>query len=565
MRIKMFFLVLVMAAAAVTAWAQDLKNNFYVKVLSRELQRNVARLHLPDLEKPFFIAYDLRNQYTYSINAERGSITSSVRTPVNNKSVSIKLLVGDYHRNFDYMMFDGYYVNLPDEDNAEEYRRLIWLETDRAYKNNSRQFSSFMSSLNRVNVDEKELQLDDLSKITPVVHDYGAVEPVRADTQKWEQRLRSLSALFNAYPDITTSYCRLSVNNYEDYLVTNEGTVIRKPGNEVTFFVYGATTDEEGNNFDERYTITVKRMEELPSYEELQQQIKQVIKSIRQKQQAVPFEGSYMGPVLFTDNAVSDIVYQCFVNMLPVNRKSILGFKSGETNYEEKLGQKLVASGLTLKAIPSLKVFNGQYTTGYYPVDDQGVRPPDSLVLIQNGILKALLNGRTPTKRFPVSQGFAQSFLGKNYSAGVLKLSSEKPISEDSMRNKLLQLARGEGLKDAYIVTAVNYNRPTVFKIEVASGKIQMVNECMLTPLNVRSLRRFEVASAKMHLENASRFSIIAPQSIIISEVEIEKADNTTKPKPIVVSNPLLDKKNSTINKPSGMHKKTTLPGKPQV
>ncbi|MCH5597428.1 hypothetical protein [Niabella ginsengisoli] len=187
MKRKILFLLLVAAFGSSTIIAQDLTDNFYVKVLNQELQRNIKRLHLPDLEKPFFIAYNLRNQYSYSLNSERGEITSSVKTPVNNKSVSVKLRVGDYHRNFDYMMYDGYFVGLPDEDDADEYRRLLWLETDRAYKNNARQYSSFVSSLKRVTVDEKELALDDFAKIPVVTKDFGVAQPINVNTSEWEK------------------------------------------------------------------------------------------------------------------------------------------------------------------------------------------------------------------------------------------------------------------------------------------------------------------------------------------------------------------------------------------
>ena len=110
--------------------AQTLKDHFYVKVLSQELNRNMQRLHLPELSKPFFISYRLRNNFTHNIRAERGHITSLLKEPSNNKVAVVKLLVGDYHRNFDHMQFGGFSVNLPDEDNVDEIRRLLWLEND---------------------------------------------------------------------------------------------------------------------------------------------------------------------------------------------------------------------------------------------------------------------------------------------------------------------------------------------------------------------------------------------------------------------------------------------------
>lgn len=543
MRTKIFFLALAISCTAPATWAQDLKDNFYVRVLNDELQRNIKRLYLPDLEKPFYIAYNLQNVNSYSLSSERGEITNVVKTPVNNKSVSVKLRVGDYHRNFDYMMYDGYFANLPDEASADEYRRLLWLETDRAYKNNARQFSGFMSSLKRVSVDEKELALDDFARITPVVKDFGAIQPIEIDTKKWEHNLKVLSALFNAYPKITTSYCRLMVGSSENYLVSSEGSVIRKPGGAVTFMAYGGASDEKGNNYNSSYAITVKTIDELPSLEKLQASVKELIGKIQQKEQAKAFEGAYMGPVLFVGNAVGNIVNQCFSNTLQTRRKSVLGYNSGETSYEEKLGQKLVASELTVTAVPSLKTVNGKHTTGYYQVDDEGVVPADSLVLIEAGILKNLLNGRTPTRKFPRSQGFGQSFMGRNYNAGVLKLTSAKTVNADSMQARLLQLAKEEGLTVAYMVKDLSFNSPEIYRIDVASGKTEMVNECKITPLNMKSLRRFIVASDKQQLENSSDYSIVAPESMIINEIEIEQNETTTKPKPIIVSNPLLDKK----------------------
>ncbi len=542
MKTKIFFLFLLAAFTNTLLFGQDLKNNFYVKLLGEELQRNIKRLHLPELEKPFLITYHLRSQQGLGLSGERGEITTVNKIPSANKSVSVKLRVGDYHRNFDYMIYDGFMVNLPDEDDVDEYKRLLWLETDKAYKNNSRQFSSFMASLKRVNVDEKELALDDLSRITPVMKDLGAAEPIGVDIKKWEQQLRQLSALFNQNPNITTSYCRLTVNSWEDYMVSSEGTVVRKPGGYASFTAYGAVSDKQGNNFNSNYEVTVKNIDELPSYAALEAEVSAIIKKIEEKEKATPFEGSYMGPVLFTGNAVSDVVNQCFGNTLQTRRKSILGYGGNETNYEEKLGQKLVSSDLSVIALPTLKTFNGKRLTGYYAIDEEGVEPADSLVLIKDGILKALINGRTPTRKFPRSQGFSRSAMGRYYNAGVLQLRAARTISNDSMYARLLRLAKEEGLPSAYIVKAVSAGGGEVYKIDVATGTIEMMKEYKITPLNQRSLRRFVVASNEMQVKNSTNFSILAPQSIIVNEVEIEKNEMTTKPKPIIVSNPLLDK-----------------------
>lgn len=541
--LQKIFILLLATTVAIQASAQGLRENFYVKVLSEELNRNINKLHLPDLEKPFFLAYTLRNQFSYRINAERGQITSNYRQPVHTKMASVKLRVGNYHRNFDYMMYGGSFINLPDEDDADEIKRLLWLETDRAYKNNSGQYSSFMAGLKRLTINKEELALDDLSQIKPIVQDLGSAAPVSVHQTKWEDVMRKLSAIFDAYPDLTSSYCTISFNNYEDYLVSNEGTIIRKPGGYISFMAYAATADDDGDNYSDVYSITVKDIEELPSTEILSKEINEIITNIKNKQQAKAFDGAYMGPVLFEGNAVIDLVNQSFMTALSTKRKSILGYDNFGTDYEDKLGQKLISADLTLTARPALTTFSGKKTTGSFAIDDEGVKPPDSLVLIKNGILKNLLNGRTPTKKFPISQGFSQSMTGRSYGPGVLQLTSTNITPADSMKQRLIKAAKDEGLKEAYIIKNFAFNSMDIYRLDITTGKEEAVNECKITPVGMRGLRRFITASNRQQLHNMPEQSIIVPQSIIINEVEIEKQTSTSKPKPIIVSNPLLTQK----------------------
>ena len=523
--------------------SQDLKDNFYVKALSQELNRNIERLHLPELSKPFLITYKLRNNYNYVIRAERGHITSTVKEPSVSKTALVKLLVGDYHRNFDYMQYGGFPVTLPDEDNADEIRRILWLETDRAYKNTAQQYNATLAALKRVTVDEKELALDDISKITPVVKDYGSVSPISFDRKKWEDILTELSRMFNGNPELTTTYCQLNFNNYEDYTVSSEGAFIRQPSQSVSFTAYANTTDEEGNNFNEGYAFYAKDIAELPSVETLKNEINKIIASIKNSKKAQKFEEAYLGPVLFTEEAVSGLLQNMFGNSLVTRRKSIMGYDYGNNDYEDKLGQKLVSTDLTVTALPKLASFNGKPTTGSFQVDDEGVVPPDSLVLIKNGILKSLLNGRTPTQKFPKSQGFIKSFGGRVLNPGVLKVSSASTIPSDSMKQRLIKIAREEGLPFAYIVNQRDYTNADLFRVDVKTGLETLVKDCRISNFNIRSLRRFATASNKQVLSNMPNMSIISPESLIINEVEIEKQNKTVKPKPTIVSNPLVDKK----------------------
>ncbi|MBO9595890.1 MAG: hypothetical protein J7599_23505 [Niabella sp.] len=536
--------------------AQELRDNFYVKALSQELNRNIQQLRLPDLGKPFFISYKLRNTVSQTIRAERGRIVTVHYGPSETKTASVKLLVGDYHRNFDYLFNDGSFILLPDENNTDEYRRLLWLETDRVYKMTAQQYNATMAALKRVTVDQKELDLPDLAKIEPVVKDYGAI-PAISGVERWKPLLEKLSALFTAYPQITSSACYLAINNGEEYLVSSEGSIIRKPVSQITLTISASMQGKEASNIFETYNESVVKMEELPDYKTLEDTTRALIRKILERDNAPRFEGSYLGPVLFEGVSLSDLISGFFRYSLGVNRKSILYPDNSTTFYEDKLGQKLIASGLTLTALPRLKTYNGRHTTGAFDIDYDGVIPPDSLVLIQNGVLKNLLNGRTPTQKFRGPGGFASG--EHSYSAGVLKLTADVVVPLSNMKKELVKAAREEGLPYAYIVRGVNVSYgqvPYLYRVDTATMKEELLTGFKFTNLNMRSLRRFIAAADQQRLWNQSLYSVICPQSMIIGEIELEAENSVVKAKPIIVSNPLLDQEQAAEKQKSKARKR---------
>lgn len=539
------------------SFSQALKDNFYIHTLQQELNRNVQRLQLPDLQKPFFIGYTLHDRKEFSMRAERGQMTNFVKTPVNRKIVQVNLLVGDYHRNFNYQIPAGNYVTLPAEDNADELKRVLWMETDKVYKSVAQIYNGMLTNLKSINVDEKDLELDDLAKITPIVKDFGAVPALEIDIPKLENMMRYLSSLFNNYPELTSSSCQLMIQNSDVYMVTSEGTIIRKPKQFVSFDVFAGTTDRKGATYSDSYSIITEEVHELPNQAELEKEIQKLISNVFALKASKKFDDYYLGPVLFQDEAVAQIVNELINNELYVRRKDLWRGGMQGKDYESKIGQKLVAAPISVIAIPSLKKFNEKKATGAYDIDYEGVRPPDSLILIKEGILKSLMNGRTPTPKFLSSQGFNESPAGLFYGPGVLKVTSNATIATDSLKHRLLKLAKEEGLVHAFILRKRSrFGGTWLYKVRVDTGEEELVNSCELANLNIRSLRRFIVASNQLYLTNVSdERSILAPKGIIINEVEIEKKDGWANLKPIVVSNPLLDKKTTSPEKKSKKNK----------
>ena len=105
-----------------------------------------------------------------------------------------------------------------------------------------------------------------------------------------------------------------------------------------------------------------------------------------------------------------------------------------------------------------MKAYQGTELTGNFEVDAEGIVPPAELLLVKNGILVNQLNGRTPTKDVPNSNGHMRGSLygGKMIAPGILDMEvTEGALTNAELKQKLIQLAKEDNLEYAYILRSM--------------------------------------------------------------------------------------------------------------
>ena len=121
--------------------------------------------------------------------------------------------------------------------------------------------------------------------------------------------------------------------------------------------------------------------------------------------EAPGFEESYFGPVLSSRTRLSHScfprVFSMVINGLLSYRKPVVsspgGYSygsSGDETLDDHLNRRILSSDLTVKALPALKTFSDHCLIGSYQVDAEGVKPPQEIILVQDGILKTMLSSR---------------------------------------------------------------------------------------------------------------------------------------------------------------------------
>jgi len=288
----------------------------------------------------------------------------------------------------------------------------------------------------------------------------------------------------------------------------------------------------------------------MPNLTTFTNQCKTVIENLLKLKEAPVVEDAYSGPVLFEGTAVYDIFRRAFFlnNKLSAAPKIVQPLSNqssaqGGNDFELMLNKKVIARSITIKSLTGQEFYNGQRLNGYYPIDSEGVIPDKELVLIENGVLRNMLNGRRPTKKFPHSNGHVRY----NYSSnlwqvipGNILITSNQTFNNDELRKKLLEVALEEDLEYAYIVkqySGVNL----IYRIYVDDGREELVRGATISDdTNLRAFKRILGASNKELINsfNELQTTLIYPDAVLFEEMDITRISNIDFKKPYIVPKP---------------------------
>ena len=194
-----------------------------------ELSRSKKDLRLAQLELPYFISYQVREVEDAAISASRGSLLASGEN--RSRMLTVELRVGDYAvdntnffagpefaftRNRSFFGFN----ELPLDDNYFEFRRVIWLATDSAYKQALENLAGKRAALQNRTRSEN---LPDFSKEEPT-RTTDILPAGKFERSSAELLVRSLSKILGNVPDLYNSSVALSATYSRTVYLNSEGT-----------------------------------------------------------------------------------------------------------------------------------------------------------------------------------------------------------------------------------------------------------------------------------------------------------------------------------------------------
>jgi hypothetical protein len=212
---------------------------------------------------------------------------------------------------------------------------------------------------------------------------------------------------------------------------------------------------------------------------------------------------------------------------------------------DNKIGKSILNEAISVTVKPKLKSFNGVDLLGSFEVDSEGIVPSEVSV-VERGILKTLLNNRTITSPTQTANGFSNG-------PGVVQISVAMKDSEKSLKKKLIDKAKKQGLEFAILVRSSStggIRQPSIYKVNVADGKEELVKGASIGKIDGKTLKRLSGASEKYQACNIGNFnsgprdgtgmtSYIVPESILIDEMDVSRFSLPSVKETDYVKNPL--------------------------
>lgn len=498
-----------------------------LEALLTELDRSKSQLKMDHAQSPFYIEYRVNDVDDFNAEAAFGALRDTQHYHVRVLRVVVR--VGDYKQDSYYGQGMGESNILPLDNDPVALRHQLWLSTDEAYKAAVEALSEKQAALKQFSADPNPV--DDFAKASPVT----AVEPavsLKLDEAAWKKNLEDVTNLYKKYPDVQSVTGSAHFNAVNEYLVNSEGTVTRSGKTTYSIQLNASAQAPDGMRLSRNPYWTVARMEELPAREALLKDSAKMLDTLVALRRAPIVEEEYRGPVLFDPDAANDII-SSFIGSNVLGRKPQLGKPNRTTGaFATSYKTRVLPPFLSVIDNPTLGDFQGKSLVGSYSVDSEGVKP-QSVDVIDKGMLTNYLVGRQPIRDFPSSNGHSRAAPGSfpGPSLGVLLVKSSEAVAADALKKRIVQMATDTDHKFAYRVETMGPgNAPRLLYRVYTDGHEELVRGAVFNELDIRALRSDLIAVGDDPLVSNRAggvpSTIISP-SLLFDELEVKRADTS--------------------------------------
>ena len=415
----------------------DAASDPILRALQAELTRSKAQLKMENVDSPFYIEYRVFDVEQLDASAAFGALRDQNRTRLRLLRAVVRL--GDYKLDSFFNAGQGISDILPLDNDELAIRHQVWLATDQAYKRASEAFSNKKAQLKQLNIDQP---VDDFAKAEPAVS-IGPTAKLDVDPAKWTKMLESATSVYRSDTQIQSFTASLNFTVLSQYFVNTEGTVTRHGSAHYQITLSASEQAPDGMRLDRAPQFTANHIEELPTPDEFQKDAIKLVEDMKTLREAPVVDEEYRGPVLFSNDAATDMFFELIV-------PNVLGRRPQPGRPARTVGAfasswkaRVLPDFISVVDDPTVDTFAGHGLGGSYKVDDEGV-PAAPVTVVDKGTLVNYLIGRVPIRDFPVSNGHGRASGNGNTAPapGNLFFRPAKTSTREELKKQLLDECR---------------------------------------------------------------------------------------------------------------------------
>lgn len=565
-------------------WSQPLRaadealpdSDALLRALVDELDRSM-NLRLEDLEKPYFIQFDVDDTLSYQLTASYGALTGSSRNRSRNLTTRVRVGSAELdNTNFAESGGGGMgggggggrtRASLPIDDDYLALRQVIWRAADADYKNAIETLTRKRAYMKDKNIADRPNDFSPAPKVEQ--RDPPAVLHYDADT--WTANLRRISAHFKQYPQVQDSNVRLLVSAGNSYLVNSEGTRLRTADTKALLFITAQVQAADGMRLSDGRRYVADTAADLPPIETILRDIDSLITELTAAAGGSVLE-HYSGPILFDGVSAAQMLQTVLLPGL-VGKPDPVGTPrrgaGGGESLESKLGTRILPKTMQVWDDPTVAKQDSQALLGTYRFDDEGVAAA-RVNIVTGGKLEQLCLSRAPTKKLSGSNGHARRVGSSPEAAvGCLFVQDSAGLPSAELKAALIAAAKDAGLEYGVRVVSLRVpglsttasdvismmsrrqrgaptstpNEPVIaFKVFVADGHEEPFRGAEFGSIEVSALKRIAAVGDTPSVHNyvsggigsaMPPGSIVAPP-LLVEELELSQSQQETDKTPLL-------------------------------
>lgn len=521
-----------------------------LEILRGELNREYDALQKEEIP-PYYIEYRVSEMSVFTKGASFGSLISSNNN--TKRLVNVVVKVGDYkfdntHVYQDEEAASAYNNNfsalLPIDDDEVAIKQILWWITNKAYINAMSVYNSIKDTDDEKAKKATSERLPDFSIEEASKYFEPRLDNFSFEEKKWEQNVKRISGLFVDDTSIVSANTGINAVLERKYFLSSEGSEVVQNVSYAQLSINAQIRNDNGIIVPLLKSYVASLPSDIPEISTVEAKVSEM-KATLDKFKSCAMAEPYTGPAILSSAAAGVFFHEIFGHRIEGHR--LKDETDGQT-FKDKVGEAVLPKTFNVFFDPTENKFGDEDLIGHYKYDDEGVKS-QKVNIVDEGILQDFLMSRTPVEGFSHSNGHGRSQTGEMPVArqSNMFIKSDKPLSDEALRKKLVKACKSQKLEYGYFFKTVyggftyttrympnvfNIFPLEVYRVYVDGRPDELVNGVDLIGTPLAMFAEIKYAGDEYNIFNGfcGAESGMVPVSTIAPAIFVNKIETQSKP-----------------------------------